>query len=263
MVQDSLAFRGAAAIFPGISTLRTEMKRLLAAATAVFFTCTAAATEVPENFNERLAGFIGPEFPISTVAETEFPGVFEVTAGSHVFYVAMKGDLLLIGNIYDTARGVSLGEEKQNEITSKLAEEEINKIPLDQMVIFKGDETKRHITVFTDVECGYCRKLHTEVPALNAAGIEVRYLLYPVINDRSYPSAVSVWCADDQQTALTDAKLGKKIEPKTCDNPVDEQLAAGRKLGIRGTPFLVLDDYTVIPGYVPAKDLIAQMGLAD
>jgi thiol:disulfide interchange protein DsbC len=232
-----------------------------AAIAAILLTGAVNAAEVPEGFEKKLSEFIGPDYPISAIAETEFPEVFEVTAGTRVLYVAIKGDNLLLGNVFDMERRVNVGEEKQAEITRKIAEEEISQVPLESMVIFKGEETKRHITVFTDVECGYCRRLHTEVPELNEAGIEIRYLMYPVISERSYPNAVSVWCAEDQQTALTQAKLGQPIEEITCDSPVDAQLELGRKLGVNGTPFLVLDDYTLIPGYVPAKELIAQMGL--
>lgn len=237
------------------------MKHAIVAVAAALISWPLAAADAPEDFRARLSEFIGPDLPIGAISETPLADVYEVTAGNRVLYVAMKDELILVGSLYDTERGVNLGEEKQNEITRRMAEEEIGKLSVDDMVVFKGDESKRHITVFTDVECGYCRRLHQEVPQLNEAGIEVRYLAYPVISQNSYPNAVSVWCADDQQTAMTQAKLGRQIESRTCDNPVDAQLELGRKLGVRGTPFLVLDDFSVIPGYVPAKELIRQMGL--
>lgn len=237
------------------------MKKTLLAATTLLASLAAVADEAPEDFREKLTALIGDRMPISAIAETELPGVYEVTAGNRVLYASVKGDLVMVGNLFDVSRGVNVGEEKQNEITRGLAEEEIGAMSTEQMVVFSNGSAKRHITVFTDVECGYCRKLHQEVPALNAAGIEVRYMLYPVISERSYPNAVSVWCAEDQQTALTQAKRGQAIEPLSCDNPVDAHMEIGRKLGVRGTPFLVLDDFSVIPGYVPASDLIAQLGL--
>src|SRR5690606_35917916 len=181
----------------------TDMKRVIVAAAAAFISWPLAAAGTPEDFRARLSEFIGPDFPIGAISETPLANVYEVTAGNRVLYVAMKDELILVGSMYDTQRNVNLGEEKQNEITRRIAEEEIGKLSVDDMVVFKGDESKRHITVFTDVECGYCRRLHQEVPQLNEAGIEVRYLAFPVISQKSYPNAVSVWCADDQQTAMT------------------------------------------------------------
>ena len=237
------------------------MRKLIPTAFAVLACTAATAQEAPENFRENLTALLGERMPIETIANTPLPGVFEVTAGGRVLYASVKDEFVMVGSLYDIGRGVNVGEEKQNELTSMKAEEEISQVPVDQMVVFKGEESRRHITVFTDVECGYCRKLHQEVPQLNEAGIEVRYMFYPVISERSRPNAVSVWCAEDRQSALTTAKLGKPIKSLQCDNPVAAHEEIGRKLGVRGTPFLVLDDYTVIPGYVPAPDLIAQLGL--
>jgi thiol:disulfide interchange protein DsbC len=234
--------------------------KLAASAALMSFAVNAAAQDADE-LRQRLSLFLGPDFPVSAVEETPLPGIFEVIAGNRVLYVGIKDEFVLIGNLFDTAQGVNVGEQKQNEVARNIAKQEIGESPVEDMVVFKGDETRRHITVFTDVECGYCRRLHLEVPELNAAGIEVRYLLFPVLTQNSMPNAESVWCAEDQQTAMTDAKLGKAIEQLSCDNPIADQLEIGRKMGVRGTPFIVLDDYSVLPGYVPAADLIARMGL--
>ncbi len=237
------------------------MKQLLFAAAAALIAVPSAAQEASEHFRTQLTELLGERMPIETIANTPLPGVFEVTAGGRVLYASVQDELVLVGSLYDVERGVNVGDEKQNQLASRMAEEKLAPLSTDQMVVFKGEQSKRHITVFTDVECGYCRKLHREVPELTEAGVEIRYMLFPVISERSYPNAVSVWCADDQQSTLTKAKQGRPIEPRTCENPVDEHMKIGRELGVRGTPFLVLDDYTVIPGYVPAKELLAKLGL--
>lgn len=237
------------------------MKKLTCAAIAALGCASVAAQDVPEDFRGKLSSLLGERMPIETIADTPIPGVYEVTAGGRVLYATSKDELLMVGSLYDVERGVNVGEEKQNEVASRKAEAEIGAMSVDDMVVFKGEESKRHITVFTDVECGYCRRLHQEVPALNEAGVEIRYMLYPVISERSYPNAESVWCADDRQTAMTDAKQGKRIERRECENPIEKHMEIAAKLGVRGTPFLVLDDYTVIPGYVPADNLIQQLGL--
>jgi thiol:disulfide interchange protein DsbC len=133
------------------------------------------------------------------------------------------------------------------------------------MIVFspKG-QVKASVTVFTDVDCGYCQKLHEEVPALNAKGIEVRYLAYPRagIGSPSYNKIVSAWCANDQQDALTKLKRRQPIPTNICaGNPVAAQFALGGKMGVRGTPALVLESGRLLPGYMPADRLAAELGV--
>lgn len=217
--------------------------------------------ESPQDFEERLRGFLGADFALESIAESPMSGVYEISAGGRIYYAAIEDDFLLLGSMFDLERGVNLGERKQNAIIGERAREVVETIPVEDMVVFRGEASKRHITVFTDVDCGYCRRLHREVPVLNEAGIDVRYVAYPVITERSHPKAVSVWCAADQQTEMTRAKNGAEMPPRVCDNPVDEQLEAGRRIGISGTPFIVIDDYEVIAGYMPAANLIEKLGL--
>ena len=124
-------------------------------------------------------------------------------------------------------------------------------------------ETKAKIAVFTDIDCGYCRKLHQEVPDMNKLGIEVSYLAYPRagFGSDSYKKYVSAWCADDKLGAMTLAKNGKSIPSKNCDNPVDEQYHLGRAIGISGTPAIVLESGRLIPGYLSADKLGKALGI--
>src|SRR5690606_13363610 len=123
---------------------------------------------------------------------------------------------------------------------------------------------KAVVSVFTDVDCGYCRKLHKEVPQLNAMGIEVRYLAYPRagIGSESYQKLVTIWCAKDRQTAMTRFKNGEHVATSTCkDNPISDQYTLGDKMGVNGTPALVKVDGELIPGYMPADDLAKTLGV--
>jgi thiol:disulfide interchange protein DsbC len=133
-------------------------------------------------------------------------------------------------------------------------------VPESEMVIFGADDAKHTITVFTDIDCGYCRKLHREIDDYNKENIRVRYLFYPRagVGSPSYDKAVSVWCADDRKQAMTDAKSGKTLESKSCDNPVKGHLVLGELMGVNGTPAIVLESGELLPGYVPAKRM-AQM----
>jgi thiol:disulfide interchange protein DsbC len=134
-----------------------------------------------------------------------------------------------------------------------------------KMIIMGPKEGERYITVFTDIDCGYCRKLHFEtIPKLVDAGVKIRYLLWPRagLESESYDKAVSAYCSDDPVQALTDAKAGKDIEPIVCENPVAEHFKIGIDGGVRGTPNIVLDNGTIIPGYVPAERILGQLETA-
>ena len=125
------------------------------------------------------------------------------------------------------------------------------------MIVFPAKEQKHVITVFTDIDCGYCRKLHAEMDKYNEEGITVRYLMFPRagVDSPSYKKAVTVWCSKDQLDAMTRAKNGENLPNLTCDNPIQEEYELGQLIGVRGTPAIVMDDGGMLPGYVPAARL--------
>ena len=132
------------------------------------------------------------------------------------------------------------------------------------LVFAATGKRKATISVFTDVDCDYCRKLHLEVPELNAMGVEVRYLAYPRagVGSESYRKIVSAWCATDPNTALTALKAGKTITDNQCsDNPVADQYQLGQQMGISGTPAILLEDGRLLPGYMPAAQLAESIGI--
>lgn len=186
--------------------------------------------------------------------------VYRVEVSGSYAYAYVDGDFVLFGDLYNTKKRVSLGESAKNERMARL----INEVPESKMIVFGPDKPKRVITVFTDIDCGYCRKLHNEVPDLNDAGIQVRYLAFPRsgVGGASYNKYVSVWCSENQQSALTAAKAGESTSGGTkCDNPIAESYKLGQKVGVRGTPTIIFDDGTVTPGYLPSSALISQLGL--
>lgn len=134
-------------------------------------------------------------------------------------------------------------------------------ISSDEMIVYESTGKLRHITVFTDIDCGYCRKLHSEVPALNASGVDVRYVAYPRagIGSDSFKKYVSVYCADNSKKALTNAKMGMLLKPADCDNPVEENYRFGKRLAVNGTPMIVIDDGSVVSGYLSARKLLRRM----
>nr|VFJ66747.1 MAG: Thiol:disulfide interchange protein DsbC [Candidatus Kentron sp. DK] len=201
---------------------------------------------------EKLAGDIFPH-GVDSTGDTPIPGLFEIVSGTTVVYVSGNGRFVIEGDIFDLEDGKNLTEKKRN-----LARKEIiDSVDEKSLIVFAPDNARHTITVFTDVDCGYCRKLHKEVNLLNEAGIAVRYLGFPRAGPDSgtYGKMAAVWCAKDRKKAMTDAKNGKPVPASQCDHPLDEHLAIGRKIGVRGTPAILLEDGSLISGYLPAARL--------
>ena len=199
-----------------------------------------------------------PSISVDDISDSEIKGLYEVMVGADVIYVSEDGKYLIQGHMFDLIAKKDLTEDKLAKVRAVL----INGVAKDQMIIYKAPESKYTINVFTDIDCGYCRKLHSEMDKYLAEGITIQYLFYPRAGKDSgaYKKAVSVWCADDRNAALTGAKSGSNPPAeKTCKNPVDAHMALGEKLGVRGTPMMITTNGTIFPGYMPAKQLAAAL----
>lgn len=194
-----------------------------------------------------------PEYKIDSISKTPISGLYEVVMGPQVLYVSGDGRYMIQGRMIDLANREDLTEPRK----AAARKQAVNKVGEANMVIFAPAKYDHTVTVFTDIDCGYCRKLHREIADYGTEGIRVRYVFFPRagINSASYKEAVSVWCSDDRKKAMTDAKAGKKVEAKSCENPVEEHMALGELLGVSGTPAIVLENGDMVPGYVPAKRL--------
>ncbi len=211
---------------------------------------------------ERLQA-LRPDIPIEKVTDTPLPGIYALElSGGTVFYGTEDGRYLFAGDLYelgdkDLINLADVGRaSKRRELLAAASVED--------MIVFPAStERKAAITVFTDVDCGYCRKLHLEMADLNALGIEVRYVAYPRagIGSPSYAKIVSAWCAEDPNGAITKLKLGETIPDANCENPVAAQYDLGRAVGVTGTPAILLEDGRLLPGYMPAPDLAAAIGI--
>jgi thiol:disulfide interchange protein DsbC len=194
-----------------------------------------------------------PEYPVTSVKATPMQGLFEVEIGPQVMFVTGDGRFLIDGAIVDLETRENIVETAQSRARLRA----INQVGEENMVVFDAPAEQHTITVFTDIDCGYCRKLHEEIDAYAAEGISVRYLFYPRsgADTPSYEKAVSVWCSDDRQDAMTRAKAGAKLPKQECRNPVADHMELGQLMGIRGTPAIVLDSGEMVPGYVEPKRL--------
>jgi len=199
-----------------------------------------------------------PQYEIESAVLHDGVGLYVVALkDGPVLHVSKDGKYFVAGELY-RVEGDSLENETEK---AKLAK--IEALPESEMIVYKAENEKAHITVFTDVDCVYCRMLHKEVSQLNDFGVTVRYLAYPRsgIGSESYQKMVSVWCSDDPKEWLSEAKLGKKIPENKCVNPVADQFSLGNEVGVRGTPSIVLGDGTFVPGYLPAVELVKRLGL--
>jgi thiol:disulfide interchange protein DsbC len=234
--------------------------RLTALAFAALVLGASSVSASPEKTIRDVLGEIIPGVAIDSVTASPVSGLYEVMIGTQLMYVTSDGRFFLDGRIVDLKTREDLTEPRLAEARKRL----VDAVGESQMVVFGPEKAKHTVTVFTDIECGYCRKLHSEIDQYAKEGIRVRYLFYPRAGQGSpaYTEAVSVWCAGDadaQRDAMTAAKAGKTIPDKTCANPVDEHMDLGRELGLRGTPAILTESGEMIPGYVEAKRLAAQL----
>ncbi|VXC76597.1 protein disulfide isomerase II [Pseudomonas sp. 8Z] len=196
------------------------------------------------------------DLPIEAIAESPMTGIFQVQLkGGRQLYTSADGQFLIQGYLFQVKDGKALNLTEMEE--SRSVAKEINAIPAQEMVVFAPKEPKTHITVFTDTDCGYCQKLHSEVPELNRLGVEVRYVAFPRqgLNSPAAKELASVWCAKDRQAAMNLAKTRQDVPEADCDNPVAKQYELGRMIGVNGTPSIVLANGKMIPGYQPAPQL--------
>jgi thiol:disulfide interchange protein DsbC len=210
-----------------------------------------------EGLRNRLAKKI-PDIDRDDITATPIAGVYQVRRGHLFGYVSGDGRYLIQGDLVDIDTGEEITEnfrrlDRLNALKS-LGNEYIEFAPAPPV------ETKYTVTVFTDIDCGYCRKLHNEMAAYNKNGIAMRYLFFPRSgpDTPSFEKAESVWCSEDRRDALTRAKRGEKVAASPdCKNPIGKEYQLGVELGVRGTPALVLPNGDLYPGYVPAQQLVS------
>lgn len=214
--------------------------------------------EVTERITERLQE-IDPQLEPERVEPSPLPGIYRIVVQGQIAYISADGRYLIQGDVMDleTRESVSAGTERQ------LRRERIEAHGEENMIVYRPEgETRHTVTVFTDIDCPYCRRFHRNMDAYLERGIAVRYIQMPRagVGSGSYHKAVGVWCADDRRAAMDRAKGGAEIERRECDNPVETQLELARSLGVNATPTIVAEDGMVHRGYVPPDELAARLG---
>ncbi len=196
------------------------------------------------------------DIPIDHLSATRVPGIFEVISEGQVYYVDSTASYLFDGSLVDLKARQNLTE--QSMVAQNLRY--IDAIGEENMLIYKSDDTAptRSMSVFTDLDCPFCQRLHSELDILLDAGVSVRYLLFPRagLNTQAHKNLESVWCANDKHAALTAAKRGELAPTASCENPITQHVALAQQLGLTATPMIYLDDGQRINGYLDAHTLL-------
>lgn len=232
-----------------------QIQKLLVIAAGLVTGLTAFPLQAQDDYSvvEQRMRELAPNADSIAVSETPIDGILQVQIQGEIVYTSADGRYLLQGRIVDLDTRSDLTEQAKSGQRLELMKE----IDESKQIVFAPENPDYDLIVFTDIDCGYCRKLHSQIADYNAEGIGIHYMSFPRagIGSSSYNKAVSVWCADDQQTALTQAKLGNDPEPLQCDNPVADQYKLGVAMGVTGTPALLMKNGQLIPGYVPPDKL--------
>lgn len=247
------------------TTIALRMVKTGALLCCAMFSSLLHAADAPEweqNLRDAINNSLGAvtqgQLSVQQVRETPMPGLYELIMSSgEILLSDQTGKFLISGELYQTqAQGlVNLtAQTRQVQVKDLIAG-----LPEDQMIIFSPDNPLATITVFTDVDCTYCRRLHHDIEAINERGIAVRYVAYPRggVDSTALPKMISVWCAPDRQRALTQAKNGQNLPERDCQNPVLNHHALGNRIGITGTPAIILPDGQLVPGYMEVDRLSA------
>jgi len=200
---------------------------------------------------------LDPKFAPDYIGAAPFPGFREVLVGGQVLYVTDDGRYLMQSQPYDIQNKAPVSSAGLLAYRQKL----LAKVPQAERIVFAAPNAKYTVSVFTDIECGYCRKLHQDIAELNRNGITVEYLAFPRmgLGSQDYTDMISVWCAADRKQALTAAKTGQPVAPKNCTNPVAMQYTLGQQMGVNGTPAIFAADGTQLGGYLPPAQLKAAL----
>ncbi len=230
------------------------MKRFLVAAalSAAAFSSSADDAAVKAAIESLV-----PAAKIDSISESQVPNFYQVVLQGQVVYISADGKYLFQGSVFDIPNKTDLTEAAK----AGLRKGALAAVGPERRIIFPAKNEKYAVTVFTDIDCGYCRRMHGEMAEYNKRGISVEYLFFPRagVGSESYDKAVSVWCAGDRNKALTTAKTGGNLESKTCDNPITADCELGQQVGVNGTPAVFTRDGTQLGGYLPPEQLLQRL----
>ena len=198
-----------------------------------------------------------PDFEVDSIQKSPIEGLYQVMIGTGLFYVTEDGRYILEGELYDIKDKRNVSETEKEKVRAI----ELAELNEENLIVFASEQYNPDLVlyVFTDISCGYCRKLHKDVPDLNKMGVTVKYLAYPRagVNSNAGFELAAVWCADNRNDAMNEAKAGEIInDVKECGDPVKEHFELGNRIGVTGTPAIFLKNGRKLPGYRPPMELL-------
>lgn len=217
-------------------------------------TLSLAITTPAISQDTRLLKQALPNAIITDIQPTNVGKLYEVLVDGQIIYLSEDGQYAVYGAVIDLKNKVNVTDNTQSALRAKILES----VPTSEMIIFSPKKPLYTVTIFTDPECQWCRKLHSEINDYMARGIEIRYLAYP----RSGPTEsaaqtlASVWCSHNPHEALSAAMRGQQLSPGTCDNPVARHYELGERFGVTGTPAIILSSGQLLPGYATPDELL-------
>ncbi|HXW09559.1 MAG TPA: DsbC family protein [Steroidobacteraceae bacterium] len=220
-------------------------------------TVKAASSEIPAEVRTRVVAKLPGATP-DDVSASPIPGLYEVTMGGLIAYVSEDGKYLVSGSVYDLDTQMNLTASRRNAARAKA----LAAASESQMIVFGPQNAKMTVTVFTDIDCGFCRKFHNQIADVNKAGVRVRYLMYPRTGPgtESWRKAEQVWCSADRRDALTRAKRGEPLKAKACgDGAIKTQYELGSDLGVEGTPAIFTQTGDYIGGFLTPEELVSSV----
>lgn len=233
------------------------LKSLLTVLLCVVAGSAVAADSVSHQAVRDAVHKLVPAASIESITKAPISDFYEVVASGQVVYVSADGKYLMQGKLFDLNQRKDLTATRMNAVRKAA----LAKVPAANKLVFAPEDPQYRVTVFTDIDCGYCRKLHAHMAAFNKKGIAFDYLFFPRtgLNTPSYEKAVSVWCSSNRKKAFTLAKLGDDPESARCNNPVASEFDLGQRLGVNGTPTIIASDGSVLGGYLTPAQLLQRL----
>ena len=235
------------------------MKYKLLINSILIFSLTIFSDET--EIREKISSILPPGTQIEVIEKSDFPDIYKVYYGDiQPLYVSKDGKYFLYGDMF------KISSSKIINLTStditKRRMQLMKDIGKEELISFISKNETHSVTVFTDVDCGYCRKLHNEIEDYNKAGISIHYAAFPRsgIGTESFTKMVGAWCSEDPKKSITNLKNGENLRLNFCDSqPVAKHYVIGQKLGISGTPAIISQDGELYPGYFSPKDLLDKL----
>jgi len=241
--------------------LKTNVPAAMAVACALF--SAQAQASAPEDVIRDSLGEAVPNASIESIEASEAPGFYRVQlGGGESIHIDGQGEHLFTGDLLKISDDGLVNVTEQRKAGERRTT--MDAYEGGEPITYAATNQQRAvIDVFTDIDCPYCRKLHDEIDTMNDMGITVNYYAFPRSgpNTPSWEKHESTWCSNNPDDAMNAALAGQSIPQKSCHNPVNEHYRLGKRIGVTGTPAIVIENGEIIPGYVPADRLAGELGL--